>query len=341
MGVTRPPGYGTHVRPVGAEPTRHRSARPGLARTLRTQAGAPQHLVVTLLGDYWIARTEPLPVSGYVALLGELGVTEAATRATLQRMAGRGLLRSTREGRRALYGLAPGVADDLALGAHRFLGFASAPEPWDGAWTLALFRLGERDRDTRHRLYARLRELGFGPLYDGAWVAVRDHAAETVAAVAELGIADVTVLAVPHERIAVGNPVIAWDLDALAAAYRDFAEEFAPVLADARAGRLTGAAALAARVGVMTRWRALPDEDPRLPAELLPAGWPMPEAFAVYRETYDLLGAVAAAHVREVLAADAPALAPFVVHRTVAETVELGAQALRWSRTRAGSGTTA
>ena len=52
----------------------------------RVQTGAnPQHLIVTLLGDYWSGRTEHLPSAGLVALASEFDITPASARAALSR----------------------------------------------------------------------------------------------------------------------------------------------------------------------------------------------------------------------------------------------------------------
>ena len=47
-------------------------------------AQRPPRLLLTLLGDYWWQRTEPLPSAAIVALLAEFGVSDSAARAALQ-----------------------------------------------------------------------------------------------------------------------------------------------------------------------------------------------------------------------------------------------------------------
>src|SRR5690349_22584660 len=72
----------------------------------RAQTGAqPQHLIVTLFGDYWLERPEHLPSAGLVALAGEFGVSATSARAALSRLARRGLLTSSKSGRNTFYGL--------------------------------------------------------------------------------------------------------------------------------------------------------------------------------------------------------------------------------------------
>ena len=52
----------------------------------RSQAGGqPQHLLVTLLGDYWFGQREQLPSAGLVDLLAEFGISAAGARAALGR----------------------------------------------------------------------------------------------------------------------------------------------------------------------------------------------------------------------------------------------------------------
>src|SRR4029450_11094966 len=71
----------------------------------RIQTGAnPQHLIVTLLGDYWFGRKEHLPSAALVALANEFEITSTSARAALSRLARRGLLDSSRDGRRTFYG---------------------------------------------------------------------------------------------------------------------------------------------------------------------------------------------------------------------------------------------
>src|SRR5258708_35877375 len=63
-------------------------------------AQRPPRLLLTLLGDYWWQRTEPLPSAAIVALLAEFGVSDSAARAALSRLTRHGLLVTSRNGRR-------------------------------------------------------------------------------------------------------------------------------------------------------------------------------------------------------------------------------------------------
>ncbi len=65
-------------------------------------AQRPPRLLLTLLGDYWWQRTEPLPSAAIVALLAEFGVSDSAARAALSRLTRNGLLVTSKTGRRTL-----------------------------------------------------------------------------------------------------------------------------------------------------------------------------------------------------------------------------------------------
>ena len=57
----------------------------------RSQVGSqPQHLLITLLGDYWFLRSEHIPSAALVELLGEFGISAVGSRAALSRLARRG-----------------------------------------------------------------------------------------------------------------------------------------------------------------------------------------------------------------------------------------------------------
>src|SRR6185369_10554710 len=121
-----------------------RSGSNGSVDLPRSQAGSPpQHLLITLLADYWSGQAEPLPS------------------AALARLARRGLLAYSKVGRNTYYGLTERTAEALEASRHRVLSFGEHPPPWDGYWTVAAFSLPEERRDLRHSLRAQLRWLGF------------------------------------------------------------------------------------------------------------------------------------------------------------------------------------
>src|SRR5580693_9734617 len=155
-------------------------------------AQRPPRLLLTLLGDYWWQRTEPLPSAVIVALLAEFGVSDSAARAALSRLTRNGLLVTSRSGRRTFVRLSRRAADVLDDGGRRIFSFGATPAPWDGMWSLVAFSIPEEHRSARDELRKELRWLGFAPLYDGLWVCPRDHAGDVMARLKDLGISTAT-----------------------------------------------------------------------------------------------------------------------------------------------------
>jgi phenylacetic acid degradation operon negative regulatory protein len=282
----------------------------------RFQVGAPpQHLITTLLGDYWFRRAEQLPSAALVRLAGEFGVSPVAARAALSRLARRDLLESSKSGRRTYYRLTDRASAVLSEGRHRIMSFGLDQGAWDENWTLAGFSISEDQRDLRHALRTRLRWLGFAPLYDGLWVSPTAGVEAAVKALTELGVANATVFratapAVPGLR----EPREAWDFALLRSSYDDFTAKYEPLLARMREGRVGASEALVARTGIMDTWRTFPNLDPGLPAELLPADWPRAAARDLFVEIYDTLGPLAEIRVKQIVAECEPDLAELVHH---------------------------
>jgi phenylacetic acid degradation operon negative regulatory protein len=280
-------------------------------------AQRPPRLLLTLLGDYWWQRTEPLPSAAVVALLAEFGVSDSASRAALSRLTRNGLLVTSRNGRRTYVQLSDRAANVLDDGARRIFSFGGRPTPWDGMWSLVAFSIPEEHRSARDELRKALRWLGFAPLYDGLWVSPRDHADEVIGRLADLGITTATAfrataLPLPASGpagAAADIPARAWDLSGLRQRYEEFTT-FARMLRDqTEAGQISIADALVARTRVMNEWRAFPALDPDLPDELLPPTWPRAAARELFVACYDLLGPIATRRVRQIIARYSPELA--------------------------------
>ena len=285
----------------------------------RVQGGAqPQHLLTTLLGDYWANRREHVPSSVLVNLLADFDVSTVGARAALSRLARRGLLESSRVGRNTYYGLTDEASAVIREAARRIFTFGIRHDPWDGRWTVAAFSIPEEQRDVRHAVRGRLRWLGFAPLYDGMWVTPRPVAEAARRVFAELGVTSSTVLITTADarRSDPRPPMAAWDLTDLQRRYESFISTYSPLLERVRRGEVRGAEALVARTSVMEAWRRFPSLDPDLPIDLLPGRWPRRQARNVFAEIYDGLAPAAVRRVRELLAAVSPELAELVCLNT-------------------------
>jgi phenylacetic acid degradation operon negative regulatory protein len=232
----------------------------------------PQSVLMTMLGRYCAEANPPLATSGYIDVLRGIGVSEHATRLTLARMTERGLLERRRRGRIAYY-----RATELALNVVRnqdertFREGAVPPGP-EGVWTILTFSVPETQRHERHLLRRRLAWEGFGLLRDGVWIAPGDHDLA--------GVIEELVNGQPHPRIEAfaaypkfsdvkGMISRAWQLEELARQYQQFLDEWdvpspAPAASDALARDLL----------LISAWRQLLRDTPRLPTEHMPEDWP-------------------------------------------------------------------
>jgi phenylacetic acid degradation operon negative regulatory protein len=277
--------------------------------------GAPQHLLVTLLGDYWLADTARVPAAALVEVMAEFGVSEGNARTALSRLSRRGIVVSERVGRRSEVRLSDVAAKDVSAGAGRIMRFGRENSPWDGRWTLAAFSLPEERRDVRQRLRSRLRWLGFAALFDGLWVCARAPLAELEELFRSHGVESFSVMRVVETSL--GRPAIeAWDFSQIHAAYQQFLDHHQGLLERSRAGAIGPTEALVTRTRVMDAWRAFPAMDPALPDELLPENWPRPQARSLFVELYDRLGPLAELRVRQVVEQHRPELAALAVHHT-------------------------
>ncbi len=289
---------------------------------LRLQSGAqPQRLIMSLLGNYWRGGDREVPSAALVELVSQFGITTASARVALSRLARRGFLRLARSGRNTSYGLTEVAAEFLQEGGRQIFSFGTPSAPWDGRWRWVAFSVPEHERRLRHLLRARLRFAGYAPLYDGVWVTPRDRIAQAIRAIEDLDVPQATVFIgeVAGDVTGGGDPVSAWDVAALRGQFESYVRRFAPVLEQARAGRIEPADALVHHFYMVDEWLQISLEDPDLPDELLPARWPRDDARALFVELHDLIAPLGALFVREALVASAPSLVRFVSHQAVDE----------------------
>lgn len=273
----------------------------------RTQSGPnPQHLLLTILGDYWSGHTEPVPSSGLVALLAEFGTSEAGARSALSRLTTRGVLQMTRAGRRTSYRLTPSVEELGSQTAKRIFAFAKHSDnaDWQGQWTVVTFSVPESERHLRSSLRTKLRWLGFAAVQDGVWVAAQDFTPDLESVLSEAEGVNVAAFSGKLEyptSIATRGLLGGVQLTRLEERYRAFTKQFAPVLEAANRGQVDPAEAFVARTLATDTWRGLYRADPRLPSQLLRPGWPQPEAGEIFLALYDLLGPAAEARCTQIL----------------------------------------
>lgn len=275
----------------------------------------PQDLVFTLFGEYLLARAEPVWVGSLISLLEPFGLTEGGVRTVLSRMARKGWLRTERVRRNAFYELTPRGRKLLQEGQARIF-HPRWNDEWDGSWFLLTYSIPQNSRHLRDRLRDRLGWLGFGSIGNGLWISPHDVAQEVDELSDAMGL-DEHLLCFRATRVgdesAADLVARGWDLDALDRDYRDFIEQWEPILTTLATAppepRVASAECYARRFHLIHEFRRFPLWDPYLPRELLPAPWAGDEATRVFRKLHDLLVGPADAWVEAVLA-EAPQPTP-------------------------------
>ncbi|AMW15618.1 PaaX family transcriptional regulator [Streptomyces qaidamensis] len=250
----------------------------------------PQSLMLTFLGDQVLGRDVCVYSGSVIDVFARAGIGEQATRSTLTRMVGRDLLRRQREGRRMYFGLTERSEAVLHDGAQRIWQTGAVNRRWDGTWTLLGFSLPESWQRQRHDLRSQLTWSGFGPLFNGLWIAPAE--VDVSALVAELGLsAHVKVFRAHADTgMDIGRMIEeTWELSELADRYQGFAgrwQHWEDDLPDADD-------ALVLRLRLQTEWLQIVRRDPRLPVEHLPADWPAEPAEKTFRTVHERLSPLA------------------------------------------------
>jgi phenylacetic acid degradation operon negative regulatory protein len=259
-----------------------------MPRSGPTEISPQVGLVGLAFGAAQVQPGEPVAGPVLLRLLADLGVSGPAARSLLLRMRREGWLTSERAGRRARYRLAPIVFASQDRVERQLRGDRPA---WNGSFSGVLYTVPERFRPFRDRLRRSALLLGYVTLRPGLLVATTDRYDELVAVLpappagSQLLRTKLTFSADDSRRLAAEL----WDLDGIAALYRQAIAEFDGRVVEAQQQPPAGAAALRAfAAAVLPLYRA-GSADPDLPAELLPADWPslrlsaaIGRAFAVF-----------------------------------------------------------
>ncbi|WP_306931914.1 PaaX family transcriptional regulator [Streptomyces luteogriseus] len=250
----------------------------------------PQSLMLTFLGDQVLGRDACVYSGSVIDVFARAGIGEQATRSTLSRMVGRDLLRRQREGRRMYFGLTERSEAVLRDGEQRIWQTGAVNRHWDGTWTLLGFSLPESWQRRRHDLRSQLTWSGFGPLFNGLWIAPGE--VDVSALVAELGLSAHVKVFRAHADTGtdIGQMIEeTWELSDLAGRYEGFVgrwqhwEDDLPDAGDA----------LVLRLRLQTEWLQIVRRDPRLPVGHLPDDWPAEQAEKTFRTVHERLSPLA------------------------------------------------
>ncbi|MGM7668363.1 PaaX family transcriptional regulator [Microbacterium sp. A93] len=272
----------------------------------------PQHLLVTIVGDYWIGGLEHIPTATLITLVGKLGVTPDSGRVSLSRLTRRTIMQMQKVGRRTSYRF----HDEAIEGAHmvgRTIATYGEATEWSGEWTLCTFSVPDTRADTRRQLRSRLRMLGFAPIYDGVWASPLRRRKAASALLDELGVDNASVfLAFEHVRDGRTPLSTGHDLESIRERLESFANRWHHTVL--RLTELSPRESFIARTSITDEYRRFPSIDPNLPDSTLPDEWvaSRARARALFHEAYIGMAPSAISYVKSIVAETAPNLAALV-----------------------------
>jgi phenylacetic acid degradation operon negative regulatory protein len=263
---------------------------------LLTEAVAPLHpqrLAITILGAH--ARNGRLVWSGgLVETLLQFGFSPGAARVALGRLVRSDLLTRERDGRFIHYRLTATCEALMAEGDRRLFSFGRTRRSSD-VWTVVWHSIPEEQRLARARLARRLRFLGFGSLQDGTWVAPHDMEREIGELLADMGVAE-------HSIVLVGRPAKpldlnvllrrAWNLEDVARRYEAFIAAVSPFLHLPERDD----EAFLVRTLMTDLYRQFPSEDPELPRDPMGVAELREKVLELFLELFSALEAPAQRH---------------------------------------------
>ena len=255
----------------------------------------PQAMLFTLWGDYVVHRGGEVWVGSLIRIGAEFGLSELALRSVLSRMTRAGWLVASRRGNRSYYRLTRHGRAVIDEGAARI--FRPRRGTWDGSWHLLTYSIPEARREARDEFRKRLTYLGFGSLAAGAWITPHDLRREVAELAADVGVAAHVDQFRGAYLAPTGGPSLAarvWPLADLARAYGAFAERWQGVAGNLAIGDgVDDARAFVLRFWLIHEYQRFFLEDPDLPPELLPAGWPGRDVQRLFDTLHDRLAPAA------------------------------------------------
>jgi phenylacetic acid degradation operon negative regulatory protein len=280
--MARGPARPGHVGPASgpASDAPHAPALAPVLGHLRAEPSRTWSVIITLYGDAVVPRGGRLWLGTLLEIFEAMQIGGNVVRTAMSRLASDGWLERSRVGRNAFYRLADKGRATFAEAAARIYG--AQPQPWDGAFALAV--LSGEDRDASR---AALVAAGYTALGPDVFLAPAPPPALPPGTLPPDAIHLRATTDVAGARRLAGQ---VWLPERLDAGYRRFLDVFGRLQ-----GAIAGGAALAdlealvARLLLVHEYRRLVLRDPMLPDALLPADWPGHAARALCAALYPAL----------------------------------------------------
>lgn len=247
-------------------------------------------LLFNLWGDYIQHVGGEVWASTLAALVAPFGVSEAALRQALSRMARQGWLEVRKVGSRTRYALSAAGRRRIAEASRRV--YDGRDTDWDGRWRVLVYSIPETLRRRRNDLRRELVWTGFASLSPGTWISPNPLEESVRVLLRRYGIADYATLFVAEH---VGELPAAelvrrcWDLDAIQASYDRFIALWEPRFATVEARLRSDEERFVEEIRLVHEYRKFLFVDPGLPLQLLPCPWRGHDARRLFQAYYAAL----------------------------------------------------
>lgn len=235
----------------------------------KTAFPSARSMLFAILGGLVFADPEPVWTASLLYVMNRGGFSEQTARQAIARASTAGWISGERSGRDTRWTLGPALIPVFERGPERVFGFSSEPSEWDGRWLVLIISVPHELRSVRKKLYGALQWAGLGNPTPGVWLTPHvDRSAEVERVIDELGLRSSALSFVggPGEIGLSEAEIIdrAWDLDRVAATYRELLDRFSEIEVE------QGDEVLLAHLELTSALSHFPFMDPQLPVALVP-----------------------------------------------------------------------
>ncbi len=249
-------------------------------------------LIITLFGDSISQHGNQVWLGDVIQVLKPFGMNQRLVRTSVYRLIQEGWLQAQQVGRRSYYRFSDFGLRHYQRAATRIYGLQR--QHWDNQWTLVIpSQLADEQREA---LRKELLWLGYGALVPGVLAYPGGEHQALAETLQELGVGDrVIVMRAQMDAISTADSVKqlaynCWKLNELEARYRDFLQQFRPLLKAVKAaGQVDDEQCFQLRTLLIHEYRRILLKDTELPLALLPDNWEGALAQELTAELYRLV----------------------------------------------------
>lgn len=249
-------------------------------------------LIISAYGDAIVPRGSSIWLGSLIELLAPMGISQRLVRTSVFRLKSDGWLMTEKVGRRSYYSVTGAGRRQFEKAFRRV--YSTGQQSWDGSWTLVL--LNQLAPEKRATVRQELEHQGFGAFASTVMAHPAQESVELNNTLQELDALDDSIVFETRETASFAARPLrlqvreTWNLERLAAGYKQFLERFRPLWQQLKKQpELLPQECFLARLMLIHEYRKLLLRDPLLPEELQPTDWEGRAAQQLCRNLYHLI----------------------------------------------------